>query len=62
MIDPHVEPLDFATDEEGRMIVDVHQVVRDLTGKILADQRVQHIYAIDDDLILNMEIRKSDNS
>ena len=32
LIDPHVEPIDFRTDEDGRTVVDVHQVVRDLAG------------------------------
>lgn len=59
MIDPHVEPLRFETDEAGRTIVEVHQVVRDLTGTLLADQTVWHVYTIEDGLILNMEIRES---
>src|SRR5262245_1504278 len=32
-IDPHVEPLSFTADEAGRTVVDVHQVVRDLSGQ-----------------------------
>ena len=31
-IDPHVEPVGFDTDETGRTVVTVHQVVRDLDG------------------------------
>jgi nuclear transport factor 2 (NTF2) superfamily protein len=31
-IDPHVEPQRFTTDDTGRIVVDVHQVVRDLAG------------------------------
>jgi hypothetical protein len=57
-IDPRVEPRGFGGDETGRVIVDVHQVVRDLAGKILAEQRVQHAYLIEDGLIRSMEIRK----
>lgn len=59
MIDPHVEPQRFSTDDEGRIVVDVHQVVHDLTGKLLADQMVQHIYTIDGGLIRTMAIIKS---
>ena len=58
IIDPRVEPLHFETDEAGHIIVAVHQVIRDLTGEIIADQHVQHIFVIEDDLIRNMEIRK----
>jgi len=59
MIDPLVEPRGFGGDETGRIVVDVHQVVRDLAGKVLAEQRVQHAYVIEDSLIRSMEISKS---
>jgi hypothetical protein len=59
VIDPHVEPRRFGTDETGRIVVDVHQVVRDRTGTVLADQMVQHVYLMEDGLIRSMEIRKS---
>src|SRR5882672_6021551 len=39
-IDPHVEPIAFYAEDAGRIVVDVHQVVRDLAGTILADDRV----------------------
>jgi ketosteroid isomerase-like protein len=58
VIDPHVEPRRFTTDEAGRIVVDVHQVVRGLTGGVLSDQMVQHVYAVQDGLIRSMEIRK----
>lgn len=58
MLDPHVEPIGFSDDGEGRTVVDVHQVVRDLEGKVLVDQIVQHVYTIRDGLIQKMEIRQ----
>ncbi len=58
-IDPHVEPRGFGTDESGRIIVDVHQVVRDRAGNVLADQMVRHVYLMQEGLIRSMEIRKS---
>ncbi len=58
LIDPHVEPQRFSTDNGGRTVVDVHQVVRDREGRVLTDQMVQHIYVIQDGLIRQMEIRK----
>jgi len=56
MIDPYVEPLEFVKGEAGRITVRVHQVVNDLKGKLLADTIVQHIYCIQDGLILRMDI------
>jgi len=57
MIDPHVQPVGFATDEGGDTVVTVHQVVRDLEGKVLMDQQVLHVYTFRDGLIERMEIR-----
>ena len=56
-IDPRVEPRAFATDDAGRIVVDVHQVVRDLGGAVLADRMVQHVYVLRDGLVMSMEIR-----
>jgi nuclear transport factor 2 (NTF2) superfamily protein len=58
-INPRVEPVGFDTDETGRTVVKVHQVVRDLEGNIIADGLVEHIYLIEDGLIRSMEIRQS---
>jgi len=57
MIDPHVEPIGMLDDEAGNTVVDVRQVVRDLSGNILKDQIVQHVYSFRDSLIERMEIR-----
>lgn len=57
MIDPHVEPVRIEDDENGVTVVDVHQVIRDLSGKILKDQIVQHVYSFRDGLIARMDIR-----
>ena len=58
LIDPHVEPLRFETDEAGRVVVDVHQVVRDRNGNIMVDEIVQHVYLIEEGLVRSMEIQK----
>jgi hypothetical protein len=58
MINPHVDPVSFSEDESGRSIVDVHQVVRDLSGKVLLDRMVQHVYTLRDGLIRSMDIRE----
>jgi hypothetical protein len=58
MINPHVDPVKLTPDGSGRIVVEVHQVVRDLSGKILVDRMVQHIYSFEDGLIRSMEIRE----
>jgi SnoaL-like domain len=57
-IDPHVEPVGFDTDEMGRTVVKVHQVVRNLSGKVISEGMVEHVYLIENGLIKSMEIRK----
>lgn len=57
-IDPRVEPAGFDMDETGRTIVKVHQVVRDLEGKVIAEGFVEHVYQVEDGLIQSMEIRE----
>ncbi|MDE3148633.1 MAG: nuclear transport factor 2 family protein [Acidobacteriota bacterium] len=56
MIDPHVEPLKIEPSGEGRFRVEVHQVVRDLKGAMLADVTVHHVYRLRDGLIERMDI------
>jgi hypothetical protein len=55
-IDPHVEPSAFDPEENGRILVDVHQVVRDLTGSVVADEHIGHRFTIDRGLIQVMEV------
>jgi hypothetical protein len=59
LIDPDVEPLRFVADASGRIVVDVHQVVRDRAGTTLADRMVQHVFVMHGGLIRRMEIRTS---
>src|SRR5689334_21308735 len=56
MIDPHVEPVAFAQGPEGEVVVEIHQVVRDLNGKLLADKMVGHVFRIDKGLIRRFDI------
>jgi hypothetical protein len=58
MIDPHVDPVKLTADGHGRVVVEVHQVVRELSGKILLDRMVEHVYALENGLIRSMEIRE----
>ncbi len=56
LVDPHVEPLQFGTDASGRIVIDVHQIVKDLQGNLLEEVRVQHLYRLEGGLIRRMEM------
>ena len=55
-IDPHVEPVSFDNEGAGRVLVQVHQVVRDLTGLVIFDGLVGHRFTLEDGLILAMDV------
>jgi hypothetical protein len=57
IIDPHVEPVEFSSGSNGKVVVEVHQIVRDLQGKLLADQMVGHIFQIENRLVRRFDIR-----
>jgi hypothetical protein len=42
----------------GRIVVEVHQGVRDRAGTVMADRVVHHVYDLRDGLIRTMEIRE----
>ena len=58
MIDPHVEPVAFSSGADGVITVEVHQVVRDLNGGLLADKMVGHIFRIENGLVRRFDIRQ----
>lgn len=55
-INPHVEPVAFHAENADRILVDVHQVVRDMDGTVIADEHAGHRFTIDHGLIQLMEI------
>ena len=57
VVDPYVEPARIVEGDSGDTVVEVHQVVRDLSGKVLVDRMVQHVYRIRSGLIERMDIR-----
>jgi SnoaL-like protein len=61
LIDPHVEPRRVTVGPDGRIYVEVHQVVRDLDGTVLVDQMVQHVYTLKGDRAERMEIRDAES-
>lgn len=58
MIDPHVEPMDFSVASDGEIVVAIRQTVRDLSGKLLVDdKKVSHVFRLEDGLIKRFDIR-----
>jgi hypothetical protein len=57
MFDPHVEPVGFSIGPDGEVVVEVHQIVRDLQGNVLADQMVGHIFRFENGLVNRFDIR-----
>lgn len=55
-INPHVEPVAFHAEDDGLILVEVHQIVRDLSGDIIADDLVGHRFTLLRGLILMMEV------
>jgi hypothetical protein len=55
-IDPHVEPRSFTRTDDGRIAVEVHQVVRSQSGELLADRTVTHVYTLRDGLVERMDV------
>jgi hypothetical protein len=58
-INPTVEPRSFRTDPTDGIVVEVHQVVRDLSGTLLSERMVQHVYWIENGLIRLMQIKEA---
>lgn len=57
-INPTVEPVGFTERPNGSVEVKVHQVVKDLQGKLLFDGMVKHIYTLQDGLLRRMDIEQ----
>jgi ketosteroid isomerase-like protein len=57
MIDPHVEPTSYSSGADGATNVEVHQTVRDLSGHVVSDKMVGHVFRIEDGLIRRFDIR-----
>jgi ketosteroid isomerase-like protein len=56
-LDPRVEPVEFSRGRDGETIIEVHQVVHDKAGQLLADRRVGHIFRLEEGLIRRFDIR-----
>jgi len=58
-IDSYVTPISFTEAGTDQVTVDVHQIIKDLSGKLLFDGIVKHTYTFDNGLIKRMEIEKT---
>ena len=51
-----ITPQTVSTEPDGRVAVEVVQVVKDSSGLLRAAVRVTHVYTFDDDLVSRMDI------
>jgi hypothetical protein len=58
-IDPHVEPVQIRQIEDGSTVVEVHQTVRDLQGKLLLDETVRHVFRIAGGYVTRFDIQSA---
>ena len=54
--DPHVEPLAITVEDNGKIRVRVHQLVRSLQGDVLSDTEVVHVFTVNSGLIAAMDL------
>ena len=57
-VDPRLELLGIESLGDGRLRASVLQVVRSSRGEPVSDERLHHVYTIDDGRIARMEIEK----
>jgi hypothetical protein len=56
VINPRVDPVSVIEFPDGSFDIEVHQVVRDLSGTIVNDRTVHHVYRFDRGLVTRMDI------
>src|ERR1017187_7287116 len=56
--DPHVEPVEVIEREGGMTDVKVRQLVKSLSGDVLSDSEVWHVYTIANRLIERMDLKE----
>jgi hypothetical protein len=58
-IQPQVHPPQITERGDGGTAVEVHQVVRDLEGKLLLDETVRHVFRIEAGLVTRFDIENA---
>jgi hypothetical protein len=61
-IDPRVDPMVITPRADGRIEVEVHQVVRDLGGDVIDDGVVVHVYELRSGRVAWMDVEKPEGS
>jgi hypothetical protein len=56
--DPHVEPVQIA-QADGAWVCKVHQIVKDLEGKVLFDGTVEHTFRLENGLVQRFDVRET---
>jgi hypothetical protein len=59
--DPHVDPLDITDQPDGTTQVKVRQFVKSLTGEVLSDSEVVHLYTLANGLIDRMDLQPAES-
>lgn len=57
-IDPTVEPLAVDVRADGSVVVKVRQIIRGLTGQLVSDTQLNHVYHIDTGKVRTMVIER----
>jgi ketosteroid isomerase-like protein len=57
VVDPHVDPVEITDEPDGTTVVRVDQTVRTLDGTVLSQGILDHVYRIEDGLIVRMDVR-----
>jgi hypothetical protein len=53
----HVRPMRFEMTDPEYVVVEAHQIIRELSGDIVSIRDLQHIFQIEDGLVKTMAIR-----
>ena len=57
--EPTVEPYGITEREDGRIAVDVRQVIRTLDGYVLSDRDVRHVLTLREGRVARMDVEKA---
>jgi hypothetical protein len=60
VINPQLEILNIKSDADNRAVVTIHQIVKNLSGNLLAEKNVKQIFTFENGLIKTFEIGNSE--
>jgi len=56
-LNPQTEPIDIYEDAEGRTVVLVREILREVSGRLLMDQEMEQVFTFRDGLVARMDFR-----